>query len=272
MSSYIKSFGKSVWARWGEELNNFMNSRKELLYVREFQIAIFLTLVPLLLSPLFLFVPEGSGFMVLIILLITISVYTWLVGLWFITVGSALFDNIPVFSDISGIVDGIDGLGANKVRHVSTILKKKEYLENRLTEWMRWILIFLTIRLFGKSKRMMKESFVRIFRFGQIWDGLSRIFVAMLISTIPVCTITGIGLFGILANLRPSIARLPLLLMALVYTIMIISLITSFHGPVVAILAVPLIFGGYTFFFAEKEELLMVRGIFRYIREEVRYE
>lgn len=272
MSNHIKSFGKTVWERWETELQNFITTRKELLHVREFQIAVFLTFVPLLLFPLFLFVWEGSGFMVLIILIITLSVYTWLVWLWFITVGSALFDNIPIFSDISSMVDGADGLGANKLRHVSTILKKKEHLENRMTEWMRWILIYLTIRLFGKAKRMIKESFVRIFKFGQIWEGLSRIFAAMFIFTIPICTITGIGLFGILANLRPSIARLPVLLIALVYVIMTMSVINNFHGPVVAILAVPLIFGGYTFFFAEKDELFMVRGIFRYIREEVKYE
>ena len=89
---------------------------------------------------------------------------------------------------------------------------------------------------------------------------------------IPVSIIATIGAFGALAYLRPSVARIPLLLAAFVYflaTMLIIMSTPFLKDSPAGIIIVPLILGGYTFLFAEKKDLLILKGAFLSITDRV---
>lgn len=259
--SIVIRFWRNLINRWVEEWKNFRNSRKELLLLKEFRIALILNSIPFfIISFLTLFGNSGllPGLLVFILLL---SVYFWLAGIWFIMVGNVLFDQIPVVSNISGIVDWVDGLWLEKSKQISVIVKKKERFESWITSFLRQLLVFFTIFLFNKGKKLVSNSLRKIKNFD-----LAEIIILPLcfsVFLIPIVAMAMIGVFWVLAYLRLSIARIPILFSAMLYFLLLAIVFIPLSDKYVwlLILLPSMILVGYTFFFAEKKDLLMIKEV-----------
>jgi len=186
MSNFVKAVPKGIWERWKEELWNFSSSRKELLKMKEFKIALAITAVPAVMGFFLLFVPKESSFFILLALILCIAMMVWFIWLGFITVWELLFDNIPVLSNVTGAIDNIDGLGIHKMKFISTVLKKKEEMENKITSFLRWILMLVTVTLFGKAKNLAVNSLRDIFRRFKFAEGFSWLFMSVMLVLTPL--------------------------------------------------------------------------------------
>ncbi len=154
ITSVSVRYARPLYGRWRTEWDTFLVGRSEIVEMDEFWVALmlafilFITVIPSVLA-------HGTMDTNPLWMIGIVCVFGWFIGLGVITVGNVLFDNIPLLSDVSSIVDGMDGLGVNRVRRLSVVLKKKERMEDYVSRLLQNLLIFLTAYLFRKARRML---------------------------------------------------------------------------------------------------------------------
>lgn len=262
MFKYIIRFSNYVWNSWKTEFLNFISSRKEIIYLREFRIAFIISILAWILLPLWVYIWESfnwwfSELIFLIFVLVwDIAALAWLAWVWFITIWSIIFDNIPTVWDILWIVDMSKWIWLEKSTRISKWLSFKENIQEKVWKFLTKIIIKLTINTSSYWVHKIMLSFNKLKRL-KIYEFISWFLFALFIMYIPVTIITFIWFVWLIWYTRPTIWRLPIIILALIYLLFV-----SFF-PIGIFLF--FLMWWYTFFFSEKEDLLKLRPIIQAI-------
>jgi hypothetical protein len=209
------------------------------------------------------------AFMCLLWSMVVMMAWWWAIGL--ITVGNLVFDNIPSFSDIAGIMDMADGTGTERLGIVSAALKKRESFQRWVTIQLRVLIVKATLLSWRYSRRFVQDARNAVFRDFRIEEMPVFLGLALFSFILPITVIMSLGFFGFLTGLRPTLARLPILFAALLTTIgaLIPALFFMGMGFQAGGFFVVLLwfFVGYTYFFVEEGEYLMARRISLFLRD-----
>lgn len=250
----------SIFTRWKNEWADFIKERKILI-----NMPIFLVSIGISSSPVgFIALSDHnsysmSGYQIVWGAFLLIAIATWFSGLAVVAVSEALFDNIPLISDIGSFFDYSDGV---EMKLVKKVLEKKTSIEEKIEAFLLRLLLKIVL-ISNKITKFFLKSVIRNLRFDakKILKAFISFFIAWTCFAITITFLAFIGVFSLIPHMKINIARLPILLCFGIYFLALIFL-SKISNNVPVVIGLGLV--GYTVFFVDREQLFKIQKIGKY--------
>lgn len=271
MLNLIKKFFINIWNNWVKELNRFFKSRKQIIKMKEFRIAIIISLLwPIFFALSIYFRDKVPDIVIVFMILIwTLMIIFYLIWISFLSAWSVLFDNIPTASDILWYMDYSEWSWLEKLKVVSKVWTFKEKLQNKVTDFFIRFFLKSTVFAFGLSMYYFKDSILSLFKFD-----FERFFKSLIkgwfLLWSPMFVWVFVWVFWIIWYMRISLTRLPIILIWFIFLLVVSVISQSINSNTSNFLGILFITLWYSYIFLEIEDLLKVKVIYKVLFEKIR--